>query len=107
MKYQLVIQFPASSSEDFDRLVAFEESLMEGLDDSSEVDGHDFGMGEFNVFIFTDEPAKTFEGVQQIVKSQPPPYPMRVAYRDRPYSDGANENFIILWPLNLKEFKVI
>ncbi|HTC94682.1 MAG TPA: hypothetical protein VK699_14670 [Terriglobales bacterium] len=107
MKYQFVIQFAAESIDDFDRLAAFEESLIEGLDDSSEVDGHDFGVGEFNIFVFTDEPAKTFERVQQVVKSLSLPYPMRVAYCDRPYSDGAKEDFVILWPPDLKEFKVL
>src|SRR5579864_4911160 len=102
MKYQFVIQFAAESIDDFDHLVAFEESLFPAFGDSAIVDGHDFGVGEFNIFIFTDEPAKTFEKVQQVVRSQPLPYPMRVAYRDRPYSDGAKEGFVILWPPNLK-----
>jgi len=43
MKYQLVLQFAAASTEDFDRLVALEDRLIGELDDLATVDGHDFG----------------------------------------------------------------
>ena len=56
MKYQLVLQFTADSMEDFDRLVALEDKLIEEMDDVATVDGHDFGSGEFNIFILTDDP---------------------------------------------------
>lgn len=49
MKYQLVLQFAAASMEDFDRLVALEDRLTGELDNRATVDGHDFGLGEFNI----------------------------------------------------------
>jgi len=57
MKCQLVLQFTAASMEDFDRLV-LEDSLIQELEGLATVDGHDFGMGEFNIFILTDDPAE-------------------------------------------------
>jgi hypothetical protein len=48
MKYQLVLQFRAESMMDFDELVVLEDLLIENLPPHSEVDGHDFGSGEFN-----------------------------------------------------------
>jgi hypothetical protein len=58
MKYQLVIQLAAESLDDFDNLVVLEETIRTKLELSSNtlVDGHDFGLGEFNIFIHTDEP---------------------------------------------------
>ena len=67
MKYQLVLQFAASSTEDFDRLVALEDRMIGELDDLATVDGHDFGLGEFNIFILTDDPAESFGKAQRVV----------------------------------------
>jgi hypothetical protein len=53
MKYQLVLQFQAESVQEFDELVVLEELLVKKLPLDSEVDGHDFGSGEFNIFILT------------------------------------------------------
>jgi hypothetical protein len=56
MKYQLVLQFQAESVQEFDELVVLENLLVETLPLQAEVDGHDFGSGEFNIFILTDLP---------------------------------------------------
>ena len=56
MKYQLVLQFYASSIEDFDQLIEIEEMLESTLGNLHEVDGHDFGSGEMNIFIHTNDP---------------------------------------------------
>lgn len=56
MTYQLVFQFTADTPDDFDHLVALEEKLIEGLNGTAVVDGHDFGLSEFNIFILTDSP---------------------------------------------------
>ncbi len=98
MKYQLVLQFETTSIQDFDRLVAFEDHLTEELDD--EVDGHDFGSGESDIFLFTDDVGATFKRVQAVAKSKQLLDPMKAAYRD-------GEGFVILWPPGLKEFKVV
>ena len=103
MKYQLVLQFSADSMEDFDRLIALEDRLIEELDDVvATVDGHDFGSGEFNIFVLTDDPATVFAKAHAIVINQGVPNVMRSAYREM---DG--EDYVILWPSSLTKFSVL
>ena len=102
MKYQLVLQFTAASLEDFDRLVEVEDELIRALDDLATVDGHDFGLGEFNIFILTDHPAESFDKAHRIVTNENVPNVMRSAYRE---VDG--EDYVILWPSSLEEFSVL
>ena len=102
MKYQLVLQFGAPLLEDFDRLVALEDQLLGELGDCATVDGHDFGLGQFNIFILTDEPAASFGRAHQIVRNEDIPNDMRSAYREL---DG--EDYVILWPSSLTHFNVL
>lgn len=104
MKYQLILQWPfvdQSSEADYDALLEIEELLIENLEGGSEVDGHDAGSGEMNIFILTNDPRSTFERVQAILKSRRPWAKVRVAFREI----GADQ-FTILWPQNLTEFSV-
>jgi hypothetical protein len=101
MQYQLVVQFQANSREDFDRLVSFEQSLTKSLSGSATVDGHDFGSGEFNIFVLTDSPSSTFERVRKEFGGMGEREDMRAAYREL-----GGEDYIILWPPGLKEFTV-
>ena len=101
MKYQLVIQFSGESEGDFDRLIELEDELEELLSDESEVDGHDFGSGEMNIFILTNEPSGTFEQVKSALTKKDLST-MKAAYRDI-----ESENFSILWPKGLAEFVVM
>jgi hypothetical protein len=101
MKYQLVLQFAADSLEDFDRLVALENSLIDELDDIADVDGHDFGSGTFNIFILTGDPTTVFGVAHAIVINQGVPNVLRAAYREM---DG--DDYVILWPSALTEFSV-
>jgi hypothetical protein len=101
MRYQLVLQFAADSMQDFDRLVALEDTLIEELDDAT-VDGHDFGLGKFNIFVLTDHPTTVFGKAHGIVNSQGVPNVMQSAYREM---DG--EDYVILWPSSLTEFSVL
>jgi len=61
MKFQLVLQFRATDMLKFDELVALEEVLTRNLSPASDVDGHDFGAGEFNIFVRTDHPVETLK----------------------------------------------
>jgi len=101
MKYQVVVQFKATLATDFNRLVAGEQNLSAALGSSAVVDGHDFGSGEFNIFVLTDTPATTFEQIQEMFRKEPPREQMRAAYREL-----GGEDYTILWPPNLKEFSV-
>jgi hypothetical protein len=94
--YQLVVQPP---SEDLDTLVALEESVEQELGGAGEVDGHDIGTGESNVFILTSDPRATFEKLRPALAGISS---MRVAYRRiEPFGD-----WVILYPPDLREFGV-
>src|SRR5262249_48185246 len=90
--YQLVLQFPVSRV-DYNELIAIEEALSEVIEPPAEVDGHDFGSGEGNVFILTDDPAATFEVLLAVLKRLSRDRDVTVAYREM---DG--EQYTVIWP---------
>ena len=96
MKYHLVIQFPVTEDFDFDAILALETRLMLEMGEDYIVDGHDFGAGEINISIQTDDPEagfkKAFDKVPVNLISE-----VRVAYRA---SDA--DGFTWLYPDNCK-----
>jgi hypothetical protein len=48
---------------------------------STEVDGHDLGAGEFNIFIFADDPSDTFHRIQGLRETRSLSARMSAAYR--------------------------
>lgn len=66
MRFQLVLQWPASSLNSFDEILDVEDLLIAKLTDQSEVDGHDFGSGEANIFVNTNDPHRTLEEIRGI-----------------------------------------
>jgi hypothetical protein len=98
MKYQLVLQFQAESVQEFDELAVLEDLLVENLPSHSVVDGHDFGSGELNIFILTDQPKESFHAAERTIRHYRPPQALKAAYREL----GQN-NFVILWPPHLQE----
>ncbi|WP_263377680.1 ABC transporter [Granulicella paludicola] len=102
MTAQVVLQFPTSEDVDsYDKLIRFEEALISLLGESAKVDGHDFGAGEMNVFILTEDPIATFAVVQQTDRSIRPSQDMRAAFRP---IDG--EDYVCLWPPELMQFQL-
>ncbi len=102
MKAQVVLQFPTSEDVDsYDKLICFEQALISLLGESAEVDGHDFGAGEMNVFILTEDPIATFAVVQQTDRFIRPSQEMRAAYR--PIN---GEDYTCLWPPELTQFQL-
>jgi hypothetical protein len=102
MTAQVVLQFPTSEKRDhYDKLIRFEEALISLLGESADVDGHDFGAGDMNVFILTEDPIATFAVVQQTDRTIRPSQEMRAAYRP---IDG--EDYVCLWPAELTQFKL-
>jgi len=97
-KFQLVVQLPGTSQEDFDALVGLEESLGDALDGTThEVDGHDFGSGTGNIFIDTNDPIGAFDLTKKVVKLGE--YPMlKAAYRS-----FEEEHYTLIWPENCNE----
>lgn len=101
MKYQLVLQFPASSVEDYDEMIALEETIIKGLGNLGNVDGHDAGSGEMNIFVITDQPQLAFEKIKSLLGSKNIMPGLKVAYR----VVGTNK-FTIIYPANLTSFAV-
>jgi hypothetical protein len=100
---QLVLQFPCNSMEEFDAVVALEDTLMAELPATlADVDGHDSGSGEANIFIHTSEPNQTFERARAVVDKVPRLAPvLRAAYRKL---DA--EEYVVLWPPGETRFAV-
>ena len=102
MKYQLALQFPANSIADYDAMIALEDDLSEALGASAEVDGHDCGPGEMNIFVYSDEPEKTFERIRPVVAARGLVEQLVAAYRER-----TGEKYTVIWPVGFKsQFKI-
>jgi len=100
-KYLLVLQVPIGSMGDFDRMVEAEERIDALLKGLGRVDGHDAGSGEGNLLIFTDTPEAALQKALPCLDEKVRDL-ARAAYRE---ADG--EDFTILWPPGLKEFRVL
>ena len=82
-------------------MIEAEEELVENLSEASDVDGHDAGSGEVNIFIRTNEPNDAFEEVKHLLEERTFWAGARVAYRE-----VAGSEYTILWPKDLAEFRV-
>ena len=98
-EYLLAIQFDASTPADFERVIGVEELIRSKDIDDAIVDGHDFGMGEFNVFLFTHDPKATLDKIRCILPHDLPHY--RAGCRCLDLDD-----YEPLWPPDLKRFAV-
>jgi hypothetical protein len=88
--------------DDYDQLLVLENELIEKLKTVATVDGHDFGSGEFNIFVLTDAPATAFSEAHRVVTNHGMQNVMRAAYREL-----AAQKYVILWPPSLTEFTVV
>jgi len=95
MKYQLVLQLPAHSAGDFDRLVALEDQIAKKLGNSHDVDGHDVGSGTMNIFIITKQPVQAFEISKAIFRKKGLLDDLKAAYREE-----NGEEYKVVWPAN-------
>ncbi|SHM47923.1 hypothetical protein [Rhodanobacter sp. OK091] len=100
MKYQLILQWP-SYSIDCDSIISIEESLIENLSNNNDVDGHDIGAGEANIFILTNDPEGVFAEIRALLENDVYWPDIRAAYRD---FAGAED--CVLWPKGYKNFKI-
>jgi len=102
MRYQLVLQFRGDSLADYDQMIALEDRLIEDLGHSADVDGHDCGSGETNIFISTSDPPATFWRVQQTLKQEGRLDAVTAAYRE-----AAGERYTMLRPEgSAQEFRI-
>lgn len=101
MKYQLVVQSPEELWEDIDVIAYLEDRLDESLV-NAEVDGHDIGSGEVNIFIHTNDPNCTCKEVKDLLEEEHIVLvDVKIAYREI-----GTEKYIALWPEGLADFSV-
>ena len=94
MRFQVVLQWPAHSLDDYAEMVGgVEELLIAKLSAQNEVDGHDFGVGETNIFVLTDDPRRAFEEIKSILSGHSLWPGALIAYR---HMDGTE--YHVLWP---------
>ena len=93
MSYQLVLQFSGDSLASYDKMIALEDQLIELLRGRAEVDGHDCGQGETNIFILTENPTTTFKQAWPVLSDAEHASSLRVAYRSIP-----GEDYTVIWP---------
>ena len=102
MKYQLVLQFDGASIEDFDELLKIELDLGLALSDEHIVDGHDFGSGEMNIFIHTNNPDEAFKVSQEILSNT------KINEVVAAYRDFDCDEYTVIYPKNYsKEFCIV
>lgn len=98
MSYQLVLQVRGESMSDFDAMMSLEQELAIELDDIAEVDGHDIGCGEINIFILTENPETVFE------KSKPSLIKHQLLNRIKAgFRLLSEESYTTIWPMNSKD----
>jgi hypothetical protein len=101
MQFQLVLQFNGDSLSDYDAMVALEDELIQELGDTAEVDGHDIGSGQTNIFIVTSHPEITFCRAKAVLERSQLLGGVAAAYRP-----VAGQSFTVLWPAHRLEFSV-
>ncbi len=101
MKYQLTIQWPAKSLEDYDAMIAIEDMLIDKLSNANEVDGHDVGAEQVNIFIRTNDAMNSFDEVKNILGRSECWNDAKVAYREI-----TADTYTILWPKSATTFVI-
>lgn len=95
MDYQLVLQFNGDSLSDFDAMVNLEQELSVELKDIAEVDGHDMGCGEINIFMIASNPVAAFEKVKSVLKRHGLLAEVKSAFRSL-----SEDGYTTIWPEN-------
>ena len=102
MSYQLVLQVRGDSLDDFDVMMNLEKELSIELNDIADVDGHDMGCGETNIFILATNPTAVFEASEPILDRFKLLHDVKAGYRllsDDIYTtiwpDGSTDEFLV------------
>jgi hypothetical protein len=93
MDCQLVLQFKGNAMPNFGSLVIFEDNLQRIVEPIAEVDGHDIGTGEINVFVLTADPVATFERTKPLLTDESLLHKVSAAYRDL-----RSDKYVVVWP---------
>jgi len=98
---ELVLQLSGNSIQDYDAIVELENCIIAGLENLGDVDGHDMGAGEMNIFIRTDAPKLAFERIKTLAGIKDFMPNIKVAFRDI-----GGDDFTILYPAGLTHFVI-
>lgn len=90
MRYELHLRWKNLS---FDDLIEIEDRLIEGLSSKAEVNGHEIGQNEADIFISTDDPQGAFEELKTILTSHGRWDGVRAAFRET-----SEDEYAVLWP---------
>lgn len=101
MKYQIVLQWPASSMADYDRMIDLESFLIDTISAGSEIDGHDAGSGEMNIFVRTNDVYFSFAEIKGLLAARSALKDVRIAYREI-----EKNKYSVLWPEGLNFFSL-
>lgn len=66
--HRLILRVIESDLRDFDSLIQLEEALSENLQEIAQVDGHDIGQGEINLYIYCATPEPTLERMKALLE---------------------------------------
>lgn len=86
--------------EAYDALIEIEDLLLERLR-AGEVDGHDIGSGEMNIFVFTDDPSTAFKEIKQTLQDHELWPNVRIGFRE---VNGSS--YTVVHPEGLTELQV-
>jgi len=102
--FQLVLQVPFSGAvAEYDSFIEVEQEIENSDIPDVDVDGHDAGAGEMNIFVHTNDPKKAFQAISGLAGVSKYLAKLRAAFRR---FDDESEEYTILWPLTLEEFSV-
>ncbi len=85
----------------YDSVVEIEDVLIAALADASDVDGHDVGSDQMNIFIWTDDPAATFAKAEAAVGTHALWEEVRAAFRE-----ASGDDYTVIWPKDLQTFEI-
>jgi len=103
MEYMLVLQWLSSSTvKELDLLISLEDQIIGDIGDYGNVDGHDIGSGEMNIFVFTEDPKATFERIKNIGS-----IPNHMSNLKAGYREVGEDDYVPLYPEDLDHFSVI
>lgn len=101
--YLLVFQFAGDSIQDLDAIVEIENKLISLLGKSADVDGHDVGSSQANIFINTAEPLATFNLCRSLIQTQSSKFDsLKAAFRS-----VSGSEYTVLYPEGSAEFAVV
>lgn len=98
---ELVLQVPATSIKNYDALIEWEDSITTGLGSLGEVDGHDLGAGEMNIFVRTDNPELAFDRIKALIATKNFMPELKAAYRP-----VGKDDFTVIYPDTLDRFAI-